>query len=106
MKKLFIIMAALFCISALGCTKAVRYTEDEIRNYPPDIQEQIRKGIVDLGMTKDQVRYAWGAPDSIKILEPYDGKSREEWIYTEQVTMGVLGTKILFFYEGFLLYIK
>jgi outer membrane protein assembly factor BamE (lipoprotein component of BamABCDE complex) len=106
MKKVVFIMVALFCITAVGCTKTIRYTEDEIRDYPADIQEQIRTGTVDLGMSKNQVRYAWGAPDSSKILEPYEGRSREEWIYTEQGTMGVLGTKILFFYEGRLLYVK
>jgi outer membrane protein assembly factor BamE (lipoprotein component of BamABCDE complex) len=99
-------MLAFVFIAAVGCTKAVRYTEDEIKAYPDGIQEQIRKGTVDLGMTKDQVRYAWGAPGSIKVLEPYEGKSREEWIYDEQVTMGVFGTKILFFYDGKLLYVK
>jgi outer membrane protein assembly factor BamE (lipoprotein component of BamABCDE complex) len=106
MKKVLLVMFAFLCIAAVACTKSVRYSEDEIKNYPPNIQEQIRKGTVDLGMTSDQVRYAWGAPDSIKALEPYEGKSREEWIYTEQGTMGVIGTKILFFYEGKLLYIK
>lgn len=106
MKKVALIVAVFLCIAVVGCTKAVRYTEDEIKVYPADIQEQIRKGTIDLGMTKDQVRYAWGAPDSIKVLEPFEEKSREEWLYTEQATMGVIGTKILLFYEGKLLYIK
>jgi hypothetical protein len=57
-------------------------------------------------MTKDQIRYAWGSPDFIKLLEPFEGKSRAEWLYTEQLTLGVIGTKILFFYDGKLLYIK
>jgi outer membrane protein assembly factor BamE (lipoprotein component of BamABCDE complex) len=106
MKKFLLVMLAFFSIVALGCTKSVRYTEDEIKDYPVGIQEQIRKGTIDLGMTKDQVRYAWGSPGSIKVLEPFEGKSREEWIYDEQATMGVLGTKILFFFEGKLLYVK
>lgn len=106
MKKVFLVMVAFAFITVVGCTKAVRYTEDEIKVYPESIQDQIRKGVVDLGMTKDQVRYAWGAPSSIKVLDPYEGKAREEWIYDEQATMGVFGTKILFFYEGKLLYVK
>jgi outer membrane protein assembly factor BamE (lipoprotein component of BamABCDE complex) len=106
MKKVLLVMLAFCCIAAAGCTKSIRYTEDEIKDYPSGVQEQIRKGTIDLGMTKDQIRYAWGAPGSIKALEPYEGKSREEWMYDEQVTMGVLGTKILFFYDGKLLYIK
>lgn len=106
MRKVAIVVGLLLCVMLIGCTKAVRYTEDEIKGYPANIQELIRKGTVDFGMTKDQVRYAWGAPDSIRILEPYEGKSREEWIYTQPATMGVLGTKILFFYDGRLLYVK
>ncbi len=100
------VLLILFCITAVGCTKSVRYTEDEIKDYPANVQEQIRKGTIDLGMTRDQVRYAWGAPNSIKVLDPFEGKSREEWLYTEQSTMGVLGTKILFFYDNKLLYVK
>lgn len=106
MRKGAIVVGLLLCVTLIGCAKAVRYTEDEIKGYPANIQELIRKGTVDFGMTKDQVRYAWGAPDSIKMLEPYEGKSREEWIYTQPATMGVLGTKILFFYDGKLLYVK
>jgi len=100
------VLLILLCITAIGCTKSVRYTEDEIKDYPANVQEQIRKGTIDLGMTRDQVRYAWGAPNSIKVLDPFEGKSREEWLYTEQSTMGVLGTKILFFYDNKLLYVK
>jgi len=102
---LFAVLVCL-CIAQVGCTKSVRYTEDEIKGYQSSIQEQIRKGTIDLGMTKDQIRYAWGSPDFIKLLEPFEGKSREEWLYTEQGTLGVIGTKILFFYDGKLLYIK
>jgi len=106
MKKALFAVLVCFCIAQFSCTKSVRYTEDEIKGYPTNIQEQIRKGTIDLGMTKDQTRYAWGSPNSITILAPFDGKSREEWLYTEQATMGVMGTKILFFYDGKLLYIK
>ena len=106
MKKALFAVLVFLCIAQFGCTKSIRYTEDEIKDYPLNIQEQIRKGTIDLGMTKDQTRYAWGSPNSITILAPFDGKSREEWLYTEQATMGVMGTKILFFYDGKLLYIK
>jgi len=54
-------------------------------------------------MTPQQVRYAWGSPDSLKILEPFEGKSREEWIYS---TFGVIETKLLLFFDGKLMYMK
>jgi len=86
-----------------GCTQQIRYSENEIKGYPAKTQEYIRKGEIAPGMTPEQVRYAWGNPDSQKILEPFEGKTREEWIYAK---MGVLGTKILLFYEGKLIYVK
>lgn len=105
MKKLVIVTMATTLILLLqgGCTKSIRYTEEEIKNFPPGIQDNIRKGEILPGMTPQQVRYAWGSPDSIKFLEPMDGKTREEWIYS---TAGVVGTKLLLFFDGKLIYIS
>lgn len=104
MKKVFLLILVLSFLLQVGCTKAIRYTEEEIKTYPENIQDNIRKAQVDLGMKPEQVRYAWGSPDSIKILDPFEGKSREEWMYSS--VLGVVGTKILFFYDGKLIYIK
>jgi len=106
MKKAFFLVLILSFLFSAGCTKSMRYSEEEIKDFSPDIQEHIRKGRVDLGMTQKQVRYAWGAPDSIRALEPFDGKAREEWIYSKAGTMGVIGEKILLFLDGKLVYIK
>lgn len=106
MRRSLLVILALFLLLQVGCAKSVRYTEEEIKTFSPKTQENIRKGQVDLGMTQEQVRYAWGSPDSIRFLEPYEGKSREEWIYSQPATLGVIGTKLLFFYEGKLIYIK
>jgi hypothetical protein len=107
-RTLFLVLMTLILalIFQAGCTKSVRFTEAEIKDYPPKIQEDVRKGQVELGMTQQQVRYAWGSPDSIKFLQPYEGKSREEWIYSQPATLGVVGTKILLFYDGKLMYVK
>jgi len=86
-----------------GCVSQVRYSETEIQSFPANVQEHIRKAEIAPGMTSEQVRYAWGNPDFQKILDPYEGKSREEWIYAK---LGVFGTKILFFYGGKLIYVK
>jgi hypothetical protein len=94
-------MSILFFVSTVGCTKSIRYTEDEIQKFPSNVQENIRKGEITLGMTTQEVRYAWGAPDSIKFLEPFDKKSREEWIYS---TIGIFATKLLIFYDSKLIY--
>jgi hypothetical protein len=102
MRKLIIVILAVSFLFGIGCTKSVRYTEEEIQTYPSDIQENIRKGEVKLGMTTQQVRYAWGAPNSIKFLEPTpEGNTREEWVYTK---LGVFGTKLLVFVDGKLIF--
>jgi outer membrane protein assembly factor BamE (lipoprotein component of BamABCDE complex) len=106
MKKALLLILVLSFLLQVGCTKAVRYTEEEIKSYPANIQDNIRKAQIDLGMKPEQVRYAWGSPDSIKILDPFEGKAREEWIYSSAGTLGVVGTKILLFYDGKLIYIK
>lgn len=80
-----------------GCAPAVRYSPDEIRDYPPAVQENIRQGNVMTGMTPRQVRYAWGAPSTINILSPTEeGKQKEEWIYSA----GVFVQKRILFIDG------
>ena len=106
MKKAVILLSVFFFLLQIGCAGSIRYTEEEIKNFPPNIQENIRKGEIALGMTTQQVRYAWGAPDSIKFLEPQDGKTREEWIYSVAGTFGVVGSKLLLFFDNKLIYIK
>jgi len=106
MKKTVLLVLALLFLLQAGCAKSVRYSEEEIKGFPPNIQENIRKGTIDLGMTQEQVRYTWGSPDSQKILEPFDGKAREEWIYSTTGTMGVVGSRLLLFFDSKLIYIK
>jgi outer membrane protein assembly factor BamE (lipoprotein component of BamABCDE complex) len=104
MKKALLLILVLSFLLQVGCTKSIRYTEEEIKAYPANVQDNIRKSQIDLGMKPEQVRYAWGSPDSIKILDPFEGKAREEWMYSS--VLGVVGTKILLFYDGKLIYIK
>jgi uncharacterized protein YneF (UPF0154 family) len=104
-KVLFFVLVCLFLLQ-VGCTKSVRYTEEEIKDFPPAVQDNIRKSQVDLGMSQEQVRYAWGSPDSIRFLPPYEGKAREEWTYSTAGTLGVVSNKILLFLDGKLIYVK
>ncbi|MCX7987904.1 MAG: hypothetical protein N2647_00480 [Thermodesulfovibrio sp.] len=100
MRKLIMLLLAVLIF---GCaSQGVRYTYDEIKNYPPEIQERIAKGEITLGMTKDQVRYAWGNPSSTRVLTPEKGKQREEWIYSS--SLGLLKSRLIFI-DGKLTYI-
>ncbi len=89
----FSLMGAL-----LGCQQEVRYSPSEISGYPEATQKLIREGKVSMGMTPDEVRFAWGAPNEVNILPPTkDGKSRQEWVYKD--TLSLSKTR-LFFTDG------
>lgn len=84
MKKSILIAGAVLFISISACAKSIRYSPDEIKDFPPAIQESIRNNEVVVGMTKLQVRYSWGGPDDIYVLSPSEtGKERIEWVYTK-----------------------
>lgn len=92
--RLFWYSALLLCsVSLLACATGVRYSPGEIRNFPEEIQKHIQAGEVVTGMTQIQVRYAWGAPSDVQVLEPKDGKYREMWVYS---TSGLLKTRLIF----------
>ncbi len=94
MKKNVLLLFAFLLLVQTGCARSVRYSPDEIKDFPPAIQEHIKKGEVVTGMTQPQVRYAWGSPDYVNVLSPsVDGRYREEWIYTR---MGVFKTRLIF----------
>lgn len=97
--KVFRLFYAILFVTALfltGCGSSLRFTHEEIKDYPLDIQEKIIRGEVAPGMTQQQVRYTWGAPNSIRSLNPLNGKSREEWIYSNTIGYRVR----LLFIEG------
>jgi len=88
MKKcLFSVLFLVLILSSFsGCTNVVRYSPEEIKDYPPAVQEQIKQGNVAFGMTTQQVRYAWGPPSTVRVISPtQDGRPREEWIYSSSI---------------------
>ena len=96
MKNLFLFLTLTFW-SLSGCTSTVRYSPEELKDYPPEIQDQIREGNVSMGMTSQQVRYAWGSPSTVNTLTPtLEGKLREEWIYSS----GIFIQRRLLFVDG------
>lgn len=85
MKKGFLYgaLSLVLLLSLLSCAKSVRYSPDETKDFPPDMQEKIKQGTVEMGMTIQQVRLTWGPPSEINVLQPSeDGRPREEWIYS------------------------
>ncbi len=87
----------LLCVIALaagGCSSSpLRYTGEEIKSYPPEIQESIIREEISTGMTSHQVRYAWGGPKEDSAVQLPDGKSGYEWTYSY---LGGCRTKLSF----------
>jgi hypothetical protein len=80
MKRSIIALMSLLII--VSCASHIRFTVEEIRDYPPMIQEKIKNGEVSTGMTYLQVRYAWGAPHVVDVLPPnQEGKETIAWTY-------------------------
>jgi hypothetical protein len=98
-----LLMLLLVVFLGGGCSTPARFTHEEIKHYPLDVQEKIIKGEIMIGMTPQQVRYSWGNPDSVRNLAPAEGKTREEWIYTK--LFGAYEERRLLFVDGKLLYI-
>ncbi len=94
----FFLAVVFFLMGAMGCQQEVRYSPSEISGYPEATQKLIREGKVSMGMTPDEVRYAWGAPSEVNILSPTkDGKSRQQWVYKDTLS---LSKTSLFFTDG------
>ncbi len=95
MFRLLAIVSSLAALLLIGCASSqIRFTQDEIRDYPVEMQEHIIKGEVVPGMTPTQVRYAWGSPDEVKLSNTTDGKPQESWTYSS--TFGVFKTRLTF----------
>lgn len=94
MKMIAMVSMLVSLLFAAGCTQSVRYSDDEIKDFPPHIQDHIRKNQVVVGMTRIQVRYSWGGPNAVQVLKPSDdGKERVEWVYEK---MKFFKTRIVF----------
>lgn len=95
MIKLSAIVLSLAAFLLIGCSSSeIRFTQEEIKDYPVEMQDHIIKGEVVPGMTPAQVRYTWGAPSEVRLSNTSDGKPQELWIYSS--TVGMFKTKLTF----------
>ncbi|MFQ3573096.1 MAG: hypothetical protein SNJ53_00515 [Thermodesulfovibrionales bacterium] len=62
-------------------TSEIRFTKEEIKAYPPEIQQMIINAQVSTGMTPHQVRNAWGSPEGVSSYK-HGEKNVEEWTYS------------------------
>jgi hypothetical protein len=94
---LLVLSFALVLALTAGCasTPESRIEENQtlFDGYPPDVQEKIRAGKVDIGFDEDMVRMALGDPDETSTDLDADGETLR-WAYTRSrpgVSVGVGG---------------
>lgn len=85
-------LCGAFLFLVAGCEtieKRIAREAELFASFPPEIQERIRAGEVDLGFTPGMVRIAWGEPDVTETIRTTSGAG-ESWIYLdrEQVYAG------------------
>jgi hypothetical protein len=79
-------LTALLGIAAIALTACstkgsrIRDQQELFDAYPPEVQENIRKGIVEVGYTPEMVVMALGEPDQ-KVAEKPEDEAAEVWIY-------------------------
>ncbi|MBF0465434.1 MAG: hypothetical protein HQK88_11720 [Nitrospirae bacterium] len=94
MKTKFLIAVSFVLI--LSCTHSVKYTEQEIADYPQNVKELIRQGKIDFGMTPEQVRYSLGSPNDIKMLDSLSDKETGEKVQWTYKRLEIYKTTLIF----------
>jgi hypothetical protein len=77
--------AALLLLLAAGCAtpeRRIRQNPQLFASFPPQVQANVRKGVVDVGYNRDMVRMALGRPDRIYQRKTDKGQV-EIWAYTD-----------------------
>ena len=88
----FLFVVAVFLSS---CASYARFTHDEIKDYPPDVQEKIIKGEIMPGHDTAGSEVFLGISIQVMALKPEGGKTKEEWIYSS-VIAGINKTRLTF----------
>jgi hypothetical protein len=86
---------ACFTLFALA-TLAFRFLP---RLLDPTFEKHIARGEVMVGMTRQQVLEAWGAPYTINVSYTKDGTRREEWIFEDWISTSQVKHRYLYFEE-------
>lgn len=81
----FIGLCALASLTLAGCSSPdsrVRSHQAEFASWPPDVQQKVKAGQVDVGFTPEMVRVAFGEPDRTYTRTTANGTS-EVWSYDD-----------------------
>lgn len=77
-------IAAMAVLACSTTDSRIRRQQDLFDSYPPEVQQNIRNGIIEAGYTPEMVVMALGEPDRKEVAEREDGLV-EVWIYSKSV---------------------
>ena len=78
-------VAAAAAVLLSGCSTPayrIRRNPELFASFPPDVQEKVRHGRIEIGFDQDMVRLALGRPRRVYARETADGRS-EMWAYVQ-----------------------
>lgn len=84
MKAFLLCLLIVLCAGVSGCASPdyrIKKNPEVFASFPPDVQELVRKGQVNIGFTPPMVEMALGEPDR-KYARMTAGGSLEVWSYT------------------------
>lgn len=80
-----VLAGALVALAACSTTGSrIRSQQALFDGYPPEVQQNIRNGVIQVGYTRDMVRMALGEPDRKVETQSEDGVT-EVWTYRKSV---------------------
>jgi hypothetical protein len=83
----FAALLGIVAIAMMACNTTgsrIRRQQELFDSYPPEVQQNIRNGIIEVGYTPEMVVMALGEPDRKEVTELEDGLA-EVWTYSKSV---------------------
>jgi hypothetical protein len=83
----FVALLGVAVMAMMACNTTnsrIRSQQDLFDSYPPEVQQNIRNGVIEAGYTPEMVVMALGEPDRKEVAERADGLV-EVWTYSKSV---------------------
>jgi len=86
MKSLFVLIVAGALLLGAGCASVESRVKDHqsaFSSWPPDVQEKVRAGKIEIGYTREMVEVALGKPDRFASRTTDRGQA-DVWVYFDK----------------------
>ena len=78
---LVLVVVALVVAACATPERRIAQNPELFESFPPEVQENVRQGIIQIGYDRDMVRIALGNPDRMSTRRR-EGEELEVWTYT------------------------